>query len=404
MCTIRMRSKTRQFGTAVPDIFIDRYMNELDGSFIRVYLYLLRHYTGSNPERRDSAELSVSVMADRLRCMESDIHRALRELKKLGLLDVSFDANNRVTGIELIDLFDVTAETQDTEYDPTPAKTAAPVREAAFSATNASGTTAPASAATVTASASSEDDDRLEDRPDFDGMEKAFTVTNEIQDRFEKDPAYSGLTDLLEQLLNAPMSPDLYRLMLFAYDGLRFPKDLVIYLFDYCIELHKANPNFMRKVAVNWAANGISSEKEAQQFVLQYDAAVRVVRDQFGLHRMLGKGQLEFIQRWSREWSMPAELIEEACRRTISNTGDPSFPYAEKILSSWHDSGFTKLDEVRAADENRPQKASRTDRRMGEDGQGSAGAPKNAFNSGYSQRDYTPEEYSELELAMRKRH
>ncbi|MBP5462389.1 MAG: hypothetical protein J6Y20_09715, partial [Lachnospiraceae bacterium] len=225
MCTIRMRSKTRQFGTAVPDIFIDRYMNELDGSFIRVYLYLLRHYTGSNPERRDSAELSVSVMADRLRCMESDIHRALRELKKLGLLDVSFDANNRVTGIELIDLFDVTAETQDTEYDPTPAKTAAPVREAAFSATNASGTTAPASAATVTASASSEEDDRLEDRPDFDGMEKAFTVTNEIQDRFEKDPAYSGLTDLLEQLLNAPMSPDLYRLMLFAYDGLRFPKE-----------------------------------------------------------------------------------------------------------------------------------------------------------------------------------
>ena len=51
MCTIRMRSKTRQFGTAVPDIFIDRYMNELDGSFIRVYLYLLRHYTG--PYRPD---------------------------------------------------------------------------------------------------------------------------------------------------------------------------------------------------------------------------------------------------------------------------------------------------------------------------------------------------------------
>ncbi|MBO4653122.1 MAG: DnaD domain protein [Lachnospiraceae bacterium] len=397
MCTIRMRSKTRQFGTAVPDIFIDRYMNELDGSFIRVYLYLLRHYTGSNPERRDSAELSVSVMADRLRCMESDIHRALRELKKLGLLDVSFDANNRVTGIELIDLFDVTAEPQDTEYDLTPAETASPVREAAVSGrTNAVGT--------VAAAAASDDEDEAEDRPDFDGMEKAFTVTNEIQDRFEKDPAYSGLTDLLEQLLNAPMSPDLYRLMLFAYDGLRFPKDLVIYLFDYCIELHKANPNFMRKVAVNWAANGISSEKEAQQFVLQYDAAVRVVRDQFGLHRTLGKGQLEFIRRWSREWSLPAELIEEACRRTISNTGDPSFPYADKILSSWHDAGFKTLDEVRAADENRPQKQSRTDRRSGDSEQGSAGAPKNAFNSGYSQRDYTPEEYSELELAMRKRH
>ena len=375
MCTIRMRSKTKQFGTAVPNIFIDRYMNELDGSFIRVYLYMLRHYTGSNPDRRDSAELSVAVMADRLRCMESDICRALRELKRVGLLDVSFDEQYRVTGIELIDLFDVPDESF-------PAQETDTVRELPTSEEKDAG-------------------DAEAKAPDYDGMEKAFAVTNEIQDQFEKDPAYQGLTDLLEQLLNDTMSPDLYRLMLFAYDKLRFPKDLVIFLFDYCIELQKATPNFMRKVAVTWAENGISSEKDAQQFVQQYDAAVHAVREQFGLRKALGKGQLEYIQRWSREWRMPAALIEEACRRTISNTGDPSFPYAEKILTTWHDAGFTKLDEVRAADENRPQKATRTDNRSGRK---AAGDSKNAFNSGYEQREYTPEEYSALELAMRKRH
>ena len=376
MCTIRMKSKTKQYGTAVPNIFIDRYMNELDGSFIRVYLYLLRHYTGSNPERRDSAELSVATMADRLRCMESDIHRALRELKRVGLLDVSFDERNRVTGIELVDLFDIPDE--------------APVAPAVSEDTAAAATT-PAPA----------DDAETDETPDYSVMEKAFAVTNEIQDRFEKDPAYKGLTDLLEQLLNDQMSPDLYRLMLFAYDGLRFPKDLVVYLFDYCIELHKANPNFMRSVAVNWAANGITSEEDAKRFVLQYDSAVRVVRDQFGLHKTLGKGQIEYIQRWSREWGMSAALIEEACRRTISNTGDPSFPYAEKILSIWHDSGLTTLEEVQDADGNRSAKSTRTGRRAQAAG---TAAPANRFNSGYEQREYTAEEYSALELAMRKRH
>lgn len=398
MCTIRMKSKTKQFGTAVPNIFIDRYMNELDGSFIRVYLYMLRHYTGSNPDRRDSAELSVAVMADRLRCMESDIHRALRELKRAGLLDVSFDAQNRVNGIELIDLFEMAEEPETTPYPAASDDDSRPANAGRYPANTQAQDTAADPAAQDSASAETDAENPAESDPDFDGMEKAFTVTNELQDRFEKDPAYQGLTDLLEQLLNAPMSPDLYRLMLFAYDGLRFPKDLVIFLFDYCIELQKANPKYMRKVAINWAANGISSEKEAQEFVMQYDSAIRVVCDQFGLHQTLGKGQLEYIKRWSREWKMPLPLIEEACRRTMSGIGKPSFPYAEKALKAWLEAGFTTLEEVRAADGNRPRKA-RSDRSAD-----ASGNPKNAFNSGYEQREYTAEEYSALELAMRQRH
>ncbi|MBQ2558592.1 MAG: DnaD domain protein [Lachnospiraceae bacterium] len=377
MCTIRMKSKTKQFGTAVPNLFIDRFMNSLDGSFIRVYLYLLRHYTGSNPNRRDSAELSVSTMADRLCCMESDIHRALRELQNKGLLDVSFDEKKRVTGIELVDLFEY-------EEDAAPI---VPEQSDAYS----SAESAPVTEATVAPA---------ESKPDYSVMEKAFSVTSEIQDRFAKDPAYEGLTDLLEQLLNAPMSPDLYRLMLFTYDGLHFPMDLIVFLFSYCIELGKTSPKYISKVAVTWAENGISSDKEAEQFVLGYDSAVRVVRAQFGLRKDLGKVQLEFIQRWSRSWSMPVELIEEACRRTVLNTNEASFSYAEKILSDWHEAGFTTLAEVQEADSNRPQKAPRGKR-------GTAGdthAAANAFNSGYQQREYTAEEYSALELAMRKRH
>ena len=401
MCTIRMKPKTKQFGTAVPNIFIDRYMNELDGSFIRVYLYMLRHYTGSNPDRRDSAELSVSTMADRLRCMESDIHRALRELKRIGLLDVSFDAQNRVDGIELIDLF---AMEDPDSYATASAGSSLPEEESLSSAAVAQTSEAEITAAPVaqdTAPAASQTEEEENPAPDYDGMEKAFAVTNEIQDQFEKDPAYSGLTDLLEQLLNDTMSPDLYRLMLFAYDKLRFPKDLVIFLFDYCIELQKANPKYMRKVAINWAENGISSEKEAQEFVLQYDSAIRTVCDQFGLRQTLGKGQLEYIRRWSREWKMPLPLIEEACRRTMSGIGKPSFPYAEKALKAWYEAGFTTLEEVRAADENRPRRTARSDRGSGDN---ASGTPKNAFNSGYEQREYTPEEYSAIELAMRKRH
>lgn len=44
------------------------------------------------------------------------------------------------------------------------------------------------------------------------------------------------------------------------------------------------------------------------------------------------------------------ELIQEACSRTVLQTGQPSFPYADKILQRWKDKNIRTLGDVRLQD------------------------------------------------------
>ena len=78
-------SLTTQFSqeyTYVPNAFIDNYMPSANGSFVKVYLYLLRQMGAATPV------LTVEMMADMLSNTEADILRALRYWKKQGLLEI----------------------------------------------------------------------------------------------------------------------------------------------------------------------------------------------------------------------------------------------------------------------------------------------------------------------------
>ncbi|MBQ6661186.1 MAG: DnaD domain protein [Lachnospiraceae bacterium] len=379
MCIISMKSKKKRSGTAVPNCFIDRYMLGAEASYLRVYLYLLRHYTGSNPDRRDPADFSIAAMAERLECMESDICRALKYWARKGLLTVSFDDNDRVSGIELVDMFEEPDESEPLAESVAPVTPVAPVsseNETSVSAVS-------------------------EDKPDYKAIANSFRVSPELQDRFSKDPAYRGLTEIIEAMMNRELSPDLYELMLFAYDKLRFPRDLVAYLFEYCLEINKLSAGFIRKVAITWAENGVISEEDAKLYVTGYDNAAKAVRKQFGFRRGLGEDEILTVRRWSRTWAMPAELIEEACRRTMKKTGNPNFGYADAILRSWHDAGRTTLEDVRREDE---EHASQSAPAADAAGKKRASRKNNAFTDYGAQREYTDEEYAALELAMRNRH
>ena len=71
--------------TLVANAFIDHYMLQANGEFVKIYLYLLRML--HNP----SAEISLSAIADDFSCTEKDVMRALNYWKKVHILDLEFD-------------------------------------------------------------------------------------------------------------------------------------------------------------------------------------------------------------------------------------------------------------------------------------------------------------------------
>ena len=82
--------------TVVSNRFVDDYMAEANGEFVKVYLLLLRQMTLGG-------ELSVAGMADRLNNTEADVLRALKYWEKTGLIRLEYDRAGTLAGILLLD-------------------------------------------------------------------------------------------------------------------------------------------------------------------------------------------------------------------------------------------------------------------------------------------------------------
>ena len=72
----------------------------------------------------------------------------------------------------------------------------------------------------------------------------------------------------------------------------------------------------------------------------------------FGIkNRGPAASELTYIKKWAEEYGFTSDIIQEACRRTISATHQPSFEYADSILTKWHNSNIRHLADIASLDE-----------------------------------------------------
>lgn len=98
MADIHLYTDSSSQLTSVSNIFIDEFMPDANGEFVKVYLYLLR-CIGSNAQN-----CTISAIADLFMHTDKDILRALRYWEKQGVLTLDYDAVGAVCGIHFMDL------------------------------------------------------------------------------------------------------------------------------------------------------------------------------------------------------------------------------------------------------------------------------------------------------------
>lgn len=93
---------------------------------------------------------------------------------------------------------------------------------------------------------------------------------------------------------------------------------------------------YIETVALAWAKDGITTVEMAR------DASSRFSKDYYTILKAMGisgrnpvDNEITYIDTWRKTYGFDLELIQEACSRTVLSTGQPSFQYADKILSGW---------------------------------------------------------------------
>lgn len=368
MSTLDLTASTQFAVTTIPNIFLDKYMPSANGEFVKVYLYLLRSLTSNS-------NISVSLIADSLNHTEADVLRALKYWNQIGLISLSFSPENKLTGINIV--------------GPESSTGTDSGREAVTHDTNYSDIFSSANEAAVT-SEHIEEPVKPQAAPAKPAVKEKHVYTASELETFTSDSNIEELLFVIQKYIGKTLSSSDINSILYIYDGLGFSVDLIEYLIEYCVTNSHKSMRYIEKVALSWADENISTVEQAKCNTLLYSKSCYPVLKAFGLNgRNPGESEKAFIVKWTNSYGFSMDIILDACNRTIQTIHQPSFEYADSILSKWCKKGIHKLDDIKRLDEEYVRKKEAKPASISP----KAVAVKNTFND-FSQRTY---DYDALE-------
>lgn len=312
--------------TMLPNSFIDNYMANANGEFVKVYLFLLRHVADA------SSSLSISMIADYLNNTENDVLRAFRYWESVGLLKLGHDPDGGITAIEFLrdeeensieETNEFSTYTQSYPQETIPSPGSASVTEFRSETTSA-----PAE------------------------IEVSTPIANAVPlDTFRAQKEIKSLLFIAEQYLGKTLTHTDVDTITYFYDTLHMSADLIEYLIESCVENGHKSMHYIQKVAISWAENGVETVSQAKEQSAAYSRNCYTVLNAFGIkNRGPATSELEYINKWADHFGFSSDIIQEACRRTISATHQPSFEYADRILTRWYESNIRHLTDISALD------------------------------------------------------
>ena len=342
--------------TVVSNCFIDDYMAEANDAQLKIYLFLIRMMSANLPT-------SVTDIADKFNYTEKDVLRALMYWESRQLLALEYDAAHNLSGIQVLSL-DNPYEQVRTAPRITPVLSfirpasmqsgmTAPRPMAAASAMSAQNPmTARMNAAPAQMQASSTGTATITEYPtrELSSQPEKPSYTMDDLKNFKNNAEAQQLLFVTEQYLGRQLTRGDMETILFLYDRLGFSADLIDYLVQHCVERGKKDFRYMEKVALSWAEQGITDPKQAQLASKKYDKTVYTIMKSLGKNSAPAPKELEYIQKWTKEYGFMLDVIQEACDKTVMTTDSHRFAYADGILSKWYQAGVHHKADIAALD------------------------------------------------------
>lgn len=366
-----------QQNTVISNAFIEHFMLDANGSYVKVYLYL------SKCIQSGGIDISIPFLADKTDSTERDIIRALQHWEKKGLIKITLDnVTEQISSIQMLNPDDVYQASKSASYIDDTAEDIASTSQIPFSS--------------------------KEKKSD---SVNSVSVSAEQRKELAANQDFQFALQAIQSFLERPFKSNEIELISYLYGTLHFSSELLIHLYDYCISLGKSNSNYIQAVALSWHEQGVKSPEDAKKVTTDYNTAYTAISKALGLGRPLAIIEKQFVERWQKEWMIDLSVIIEACNRTMLKIQKADFKYIEGILDNWHKSGIKTLLDVEKADEiyakHKSEKSnnsqnSQKNYRYNANNSGGSYIKKNQFNT-FQQRDTSHAEISELERKLLNR-
>lgn len=179
----------------------------------------------------------------------------------------------------------------------------------------------------------------------------------ELSKRIESADELKWLISETERMFGRFLNQSEVSVLVSMFDYAGLPADIIVMLIEYCISIDKANIRFIEKTAYSWADQGFDTHKAVEDHIKSLITEKNneyLVKTAFGIHdRNLTTKQKEFVSVWLEKWQFSIEMIKLAYEMCLDNTSKLSFPYINKVLSSWYEKDIKTPDAVEENEKSR---------------------------------------------------
>ena len=331
MKTITISTENSETYSSISNFFIDYYMTEANGEFVKVYLYLVRLLSNNTP-------VSVASIADHFNLTENDICRAIKYWISRDVLKLNYDGAGNLSGIVLLPL------------TPPGKELKLPVDAVSILRADRPKPSSGQEQAKVT-SIEAYTEDIHSDAAELTAPAKPRFTKSYLEAKLQDDDL-SNIMYQVETLFAKSLSPSDTNTILYIYDTLNFDVDLFEYLIEYCVTMGKRNCRYMEAVAIAWYKDGIKTKQEARTRCTATNGIAKLVFKALCIRRSIPTNiELAYINTWSTDYGFSPELIRLACEKAIAQKPDSAnFSYVNGILENWNRANVRSVEDVEKLD------------------------------------------------------
>ncbi len=173
----------------------------------------------------------------------------------------------------------------------------------------------------------------------------------EIRSVMDANDEMSELISYVEEVTGTMLNGNDLNIVYSFYDFYKLPVGVIHFMIAYCINNNKRSLTYMEKVAKDWSKNGIKSLDDADKYLTNYNKEYKQILEALGVKSGVVEANKDIMDKWLINEKMPVDVIIEACKRTVVQTGTSSLKYVETILYGWKKDNIKSMEDIKKADE-----------------------------------------------------
>ena len=166
------------------------------------------------------------------------------------------------------------------------------------------------------------------------GVERAIDMSDEVMD---EDEEFKRLTEAAEDMLGRPLNGRELQEIDSWTKELGVPGEVIHEAFDYCVEIGKPSINYISKVILAWAKEGLTDREMVKEYLektSERQGIYRRILNSLGLKRNVTEAEKRLVDSWLDDMKFSPERILEACEKA-GFTQSPNLRYVNKVLENW---------------------------------------------------------------------